>query len=201
MLHDVKSAPFPWTLEARAPIDQRLQFHIGLSSANGDLLQQILQNVSDPVNSDYGRYLDQKDIDEIIRPDDLTTNAVLSWLKRSGIATDNIDHHGDWMNFQATSAQAEILLNTTFSIFRNEDGNKQIVRTLRYSIPEELIAHIDTIQPTTKFPQIRGDLQPVMDLIRRNQEVDNSSIDCNQTITPACLKVLKHSFKVHADLY
>ncbi|KAF7186848.1 Tripeptidyl-peptidase SED2 [Pseudocercospora fuligena] len=191
-LHRLESVTLPhgWKIAGHSPPGQRLQFHVGLSSAHEGLFEQTLYNVSDPSHDSYGKYLDQEDINELLRPDDDTSNAVLLWLGEAGIASQDIKKHGDWIEFVGTTAQAEALLNTTFNLFHSKESGQQTIRTLQYSIPEGLLNHIDTIQPTTKFPQIRADMQPVEDLIRRTPAVDNSSVDCNLTITPACLKAL-----------
>lgn len=45
---------------------------------------------------------------------------------------------------------AEALLNTTYSIFRHEDGT-HLVRTPQWSLPRHLHDHISLIQPTNSF--------------------------------------------------
>lgn len=44
----------------------------------------------------------------------------------------------------------ENLLDTSYSVFKHEDGS-HLVRTLEWSLPRHLHAHIDTIQPTNSF--------------------------------------------------
>ena len=54
----------------------------------------------------------------MLRPSSEATEAVVKWLEDAGITL--IDENGDWINFIATTAQAEELLDTQFEIYRHE---------------------------------------------------------------------------------
>ena len=62
----------------------------------------------------------------------------------------------DSIHFTASISQAEILLKTTFDYYRSPERDKVLLCTLGYSMPRHLAAHIDEIQPTTRFEEQRN---------------------------------------------
>jgi len=87
------------------------------------------------------------------------------------------------------------MMDTTFATYQStvrEDIKR--IRTLHYSIPAELREHIDMIQPTTRFGQIKPQFSQIID-----KEVVPSiyfakatavNATCNDSITPTCLRDL-----------
>jgi tripeptidyl-peptidase-1 len=92
---------------------------------------------------------------------------------------------------------AEQLLHTEYHVYEHTDGST-LVRTTSYSLPADVHAHVDVVQPTTMF----GLFKPMRSTIHE----DNDSIaapalagnvlastgatvnvSCNSTITPQCL--------------
>ena len=63
-----------------------------------------------------------------MKPRDESTNAVVQWLRSSGIA--DVEDAGEWVNFKTTVAKAESLLNANFGIY-SQDGTEGVaLRTL-----------------------------------------------------------------------
>jgi tripeptidyl-peptidase-1 len=132
------------------------------------------------------------ELKRMLRPSSTATAAVISWLKASGVQRADIQDDGEWLNFVATIAQAESMMDTKFALYQN-DNKKTLIktRTLHYSLPKELLRYIDMIQPTTRFAQIKPE---------RNQIYDKQVVGavgaalnvtaCNSTITPTCLRDL-----------
>ncbi|OQV26199.1 Tripeptidyl-peptidase sed3 [Hypsibius exemplaris] len=81
---------------------------------------------------------------------------VLWWLVvENSISPSDMIHDSDWIHFNVTVDQAEILLHTKFHRYRNTLNGEERIRTLGYSIPRGLLFHIDMIQPTTRFGRTR----------------------------------------------
>ncbi len=74
-------------------------------------------------------------------------NNVTSWLQ--GCGASNIASDGSFVTFTTTVGQANTMLNTTFGLYTNGDAVK--LRTMGYSIPDELSEMIDLVAPTTYF--------------------------------------------------
>lgn len=169
---------------------------------NEALFEQTLYDISTPDHSSYGKHLKRDELKAMLRPSAEATDAVMNWLKASGVERRDILEDGEWVNYIATVEQAEKMMNTTFSVYRNTARNVDKIRTLEYSVPSDIYQHIEMIQPTTRFVAMRGQKTTgaiYSEIIRIGaaDKVDLSAARdglnvtaCNATITPACLRSL-----------
>ena len=113
--------------------------------------------ISTPSHQRYGQHLKRDELRELVKPLPESTEAVLKWLKDAGIASEDVEDDGQWINFAASTSKAEEMLHTTFKTYQNalRDDIKRI-RTTHYSVPREVREHIDMIQPTTRFGQLKA---------------------------------------------
>jgi tripeptidyl-peptidase-1 len=160
---------------------------------NHDLFEQTLMEISTPSHSRYGQHLKRDELKELIKPRAESTDSVLDWLKTSGIPSDDVVNDGEWINFAAPVSTVERMLDTTFKTYQSlvrEDVKK--IRALHYSVPKNFREHIDMIQPTTRFGQIRPQVSHIID----KEDVPDMSAaaainaTCGTNITPQCLKDL-----------
>ena len=70
-------------MQAAAP---SVQFTIVLHQQNTHVLEERALAVSTPGSRQYGRYLSQAAIDELLRPSELDRSTVTEWLDRHRIA-------------------------------------------------------------------------------------------------------------------
>jgi tripeptidyl-peptidase-1 len=150
-------------------------------------------DISTPSHSRYGQHLKREELKDLIKPRAESSDAILNWLKDSGIPTEDVVNDSEWINFIAPVSKAESMLNTTFKTYQSlVRKDMQKIRTLHYSVPREVRDHIDMIQPTTRFGQIR----PQFTHIHDKENVPDISLaaainsTCNTNITPQCLKEL-----------
>jgi len=89
------------------------------------------------------------------------------------------------------------MLDTEFSWYRSEDANQEVLRTLAYSVPDEVKDHINFVQPTTRFGSLTP-LSSTAQIIDAGTKSDGTlkwwggsapqvNITCNLTITPECI--------------
>ena len=108
--------------------------------------------------------------------------------------------------------QLERLLDTKYSVFEHEDGDR-IVRAPIWSLPNHLHEHIDTIQPTNSFMRPAGrrstlkTVVPLKEIAEApNPQVPDSpatpdpdasvAAACNTSaVTPTCLRTLYGTIK------
>jgi tripeptidyl-peptidase-1 len=129
----------------------------------------------------------------LIAPDPDSIREVEEWLTFHGINTSDAVQRtkaGDWMTIRVSVAQAEGMLGTKYNVYYHAASSERVVRTIGYSLPRELHAHIDVAAPTTYFGTMRSMsatsfLQPEI----RNA-TDTNEADCNNAMTPACLMSL-----------
>lgn len=104
------------------------------------------------------------------------------------------------MTIATDVSTANALLDADFSWYKYADGGDLKLRTLSYSVPDAVSAHVDLVQPTTRFGQLSGQRSTIFDMQILTQEEEAaltvkvktsktaSAAACNSTVTPACLK-------------
>ena len=134
---------------------------------------------------------DSRDFPQVksfVQPSAQTVAAVAAWATANNITTTTISPNEEWVAISVPISQANELLDAEYTTFTHTSSNQQIIRTLSFSFPSELIGHVNTAHPTTTFtnPDARPNSQlhwsPVAD--------GKINPDCNSTITPACLEAL-----------
>ncbi|KAJ7574359.1 peptidase S8/S53 domain-containing protein [Mycena floridula] len=203
--HSWLEPPRGWKVHSDAPADHVINMRIGLKQSQGDELIRHLYEVSDPSGSRYGQHLSKEEVDTLIAPHPETVESVESWLTHHGLNVGEVvrEGAGSWLLIPVTVAQAERMLATKYKVYHHEKSSDYVVRTLSYSIPKELLSHIDVITPTTYFGTMRSMratsfLQPEIHAI--DEDVTAAGISpvtdavpptsCNTVITPACLRTL-----------
>ena len=161
VLHEKRDAlPFGWERVDKVPSHEVLPMRIGLKQSNLDKAEDFLMEVSHPSSPKYGQHWSAKKVAETFAPSRESFDAVLAWLKSSGISPERVTRSQSmgWLTFDATVAEAENLLKTEFFVHKHTTG-KPHVGCDEYSIPEFVQPHVDFITPTihfdTKIPQGR----------------------------------------------
>ena len=161
--------------------------------------------MSTPGHATYGKHMKRHELKEYLKPDARITNAILGWLDAEGVPKNNIEDEGDWIKFVAPVSQAEQMLNTDFAIYQHSASQTHAIRTLQYSVPASIAAHVRMIQPTTKFGQMRAQADFVFSAEDADIPVPTApgynATFCNTTITPDCLRGLYSlgDFRASAD--
>ena len=185
------AAPAGWSYVSTPDDDQSISLQIGLQEQNLDQLETKLYAVSTPGDSSYGQHMDRDSVAAMLQPSAESNEAVLAWLKEAGVTSVSSD--GSWVNLTTTVETANKILNTEFSYYG--DGATQKLRTLEYSLPDNLVEHVDLIVPTTFFGRTTAAVPvPIPQFERKlinSRQIDAS---CAQNITPQCLKEL---YNVH----
>ncbi|KAG8739824.1 hypothetical protein FRC10_005085 [Ceratobasidium sp. 414] len=191
--HALREVPSGWTAVASAPAEHLIDMRIGLKQARMDELLATLYEVSDPAHARYGMHLSKAEVEELVAPRDETVKAVEEWLDVHGVKVAERSPAGDWLHVLVPVARAEQMLNTRYNVYRHTSGN-HIVRAESYALPRSLDEHVDLVQPTTFFGKIheRGPelAKRASTLFVAEPVSANAALDCNSTITPACLKSL-----------
>ena len=90
-------------------------------------------------------------VNEFVTPGSETFEVVGQWLSENGLTMTNLTTAGDWLSVGVPVGKANVLLDAQFTTFKHLDSGKETVRTLAYSIPTNLIGHINLIHPTVMF--------------------------------------------------
>ena len=186
------SLPSGWT-QAGAPANtDTIALQIGLAQNNLDQLESMIYAVSTPGGASYGNYMEGDEVAAMLAPSSEASSAVMAWLKGAGVS--NAYSDGVYVNFSTTVGTANSLLSTQFNYYENSGVTK--LRTMQYSIPDDLTDLVDLITPTTYLgkttpqaptsPKMPHQLRQILPRQANGTNATNSS--CATLITPACLK-------------
>jgi tripeptidyl-peptidase-1 len=121
MMEELRHVPEGWHSVGVPDPSRSLHFRIAMTQPKEGLFEQILLDISTPGHSRYGQHLKREELKDILRPSPDATSAVMEWLETAGVY--DIEDSGEWINFVATTTQAESLLDTKFATYRHELSN------------------------------------------------------------------------------
>ncbi|KAI0733779.1 family S53 protease [Fomitopsis betulina] len=163
------AAPTGFTLSGAANTDQTLSLRIGLTQGNLTGLYDALYEVSDPTSAKYGQHLSKDEVAAFVAPTSDSVAAVTAWLEEHGLSATNASPAGDWLSVNVNVGQANSLLLADYSLFTHDDTGSETIRTLEYSLPADVQAHVACIHPTTTFP-ITIDHSPILESWTRRED-------------------------------
>lgn len=184
--------PADWVVVDVPQPESTILIQIGLKQKDMAGLQKRLMEISDYQHADYGKWLSKEQLEAYTSPADNTLQFVKSWLEVSGISSSAISQPTpDWLYVEVQVSTAEMLLNTEYRVYKNNYSNQTLIRTLQYSVPQILLDHIDTIQPTTSFH-----MKPLRNLAKSSNTLVATE-DCSTLTTVQCVRT---KYKVQCRL-
>jgi tripeptidyl-peptidase-1 len=180
-----------WKLQGPAADAHTLKLQIALQQGDAAAFEQTVIDISTPSNAKYGQHFEShEEMKRMLMPSEETVFSVSAWLKAAGIESFEID--SDWVTFKTNVGVANQLLDTEFSWYvSNEAAPRKVLRTLEYSVPDEVAGHINLVQPTTRFAAIRANHEIGSELsVITVAASANATVNCDTAITPQCLKQL-----------
>ncbi|KAF5373905.1 hypothetical protein D9758_000883 [Tetrapyrgos nigripes] len=192
--HSWATIPKGWTYHSTPPSDTLISLRLGLKQNRFDELISHLKQVSDPFHTRYGQHLSKEEVDELVAPSEETASVVAEWLTHHGIGESAISSAKEWMTVTLPLHVAENLLNTKYHVYSHDGSDERVLRTLSYSLPEEIHPHVNVITPTTYFSTLKSMratsfLQPDIPALSLKVDADPGA-SCNTRITPECLRTL-----------
>ncbi|KAK2466004.1 hypothetical protein APHAL10511_001645 [Amanita phalloides] len=195
--------PRGWRVYGPPAQDHIISLRIGLPQPDFASLERHLYEVSDPTHPRYGAYLSKGQVEELVAPHHSSLSAVNNWLATYGFTEGEIVRSPakDWITIKIPVSLVEEMLDTKYHVYQHEESGEYLVRTTSYSLPKELHAHVDVIQPTTMFGRFKRDKSTLVwlgdeveaDIVPQGQITDpitGVTVDasCNTTITIKCLQ-------------
>jgi len=86
---------------------------------NHTLFEQAIYDVSTPNHELYGQHLNHEEVRAIVKPRDESIEAVLAWLKSSGLPESDIEHDNEWINFSVSVAVSCVRFRIYKSVIPN----------------------------------------------------------------------------------
>ncbi|KAL4787094.1 peptidase S8/S53 domain-containing protein [Aspergillus varians] len=205
----LSAVPDGWKYDGTPDANQAIRLRIALKQHDVAGFEQALLDMSTPGNANYGQHFDSYDqMKELLLPRAESTSSVGNWLKSAGVT--EFEQDADWINFRTTVSQANSLLDADFLWYATTDNDRKaarLLRTLHYSVPSDISSHINMIQPTTRFGNMRAQratmrTKPVF--LETSRQLINAvhagTLDhCDSAITPSCLSSLYKTKGYKAD--
>lgn len=160
--------------------------------------------MSDPSHPRYGQHLSANEVNQLVKPTNQTLELVHEWLLGHSIDTTLLQYSPakDWIKVTLPIKSVESLLDTSFSVFKHEDGS-HLVRAPQWSLPLHLHEHIETIQPTNSFVRMKtkNSVATINSLDDNSSQYQQRALDANSNpslsqacnasaVTPLCLRKL-----------
>ncbi|KAJ7509870.1 family S53 protease [Mycena galericulata] len=185
------SAPQGFASLGAAPATQTLNLRIALASKDVSGLETALLDVSTPSSANYGKHLTKDEVNAYLAPTDDALAAVQSWLSSNNVtAVSSAGAAGDWLTMTIPVSKANELLGANYETFQHLSSGKSYARTLSYSLPDDVAAHIDDIHPSTTFNNPVS-ARPVLSVPQSSSvPSDATAKSCATSVTPACLQSL-----------
>ncbi|TVY80512.1 Tripeptidyl-peptidase sed1 [Lachnellula suecica] len=183
VVHERRSVlPHNWSKQSRLPPTAVFPVRIGLVQQNLDRADEFIDQVSHPLSADYGKHWSAEKVAEMFSPSAETVFAVKSWLHASGIEPSRIrmSKSRNWVEFNATTAEAESLLRAQYHMYHHEAGHKHVACE-EYSIPSHLVEHIDIVTPTVHFDKKVGSPRRV----QKHENLPSPILELNKRQLPA----------------
>ncbi|KAJ7465224.1 family S53 protease-like protein [Mycena latifolia] len=190
------AAPSSFAKVGPAASDATINLRIGLFSNNFAGLEETLYAVSTPGSALYGQHLTLEEAKAFMEPTAESLSAVTAWLDSHDLKATVASPYGEWLTVQVPVSKANEMLDANYETFTHLETGKQIVRTLAYSLPAELHAHIEALHPTTGFGRPltvgRGPIVTASDRPAFNASIHSDAVpaSCASTVTPACLQAM-----------
>ncbi|KAJ5960671.1 Peptidase S8/S53 subtilisin/kexin/sedolisin [Penicillium vulpinum] len=192
VFESLSAVPQGWRYSRKPRADQTMKLQIALAQGDTAGFEQAVMDMSTPDHPSYGKHFNtHEEMKRMLQPSAESANSIRDWLESAGIT--RIEQDADWMTFYTTVETANKLLAANFNFYVNSAKHTERLRTLEYSVPEALVSHINMIQPTTRFGQMRANRAILHTQVKETDEAFRSNAmsatpNCNSIITPQCLK-------------
>lgn len=145
--------PINWEKNAKLHGDSFMPLRIALTQSNLHRADEFLMDVSDPESPNFGKHWSAKQVAESFAPSKETLSSVISWLADNGISNDRVKQSQSlsWVHVNMTVSEAEKLLDAKYYEYKHSLSDDAHIACDEYSLPEELVQHIDFITPTVHF--------------------------------------------------
>lgn len=159
-----------------------------VKQTNLEKLDGLLHDISNPRSSSYGKYLSKDEIDDLTLDGD-SIEHVENTLKRiPELKVSRLTKSGEYISVTAQVYVLNQLLQTQFQVYqavsqshdsKTHNGKiKRAIRALEYSLPHELMLHVDHVFHTIQHPFVVERIRPAM---RRLSDAEVSKLSHTQT--------------------
>ncbi|KAL2889919.1 Tripeptidyl-peptidase sed3 [Ceratocystis lukuohia] len=150
-VENVGQLPDGWKLNGRADDNATLKLSLSLHNADQmNTLKQRVLEVSNINSAAYTAHMSGAEVRALHLVADDRVFAVREWLSNAGVGSESVHARRDWVHATLTVAQARNLLDADIGLYSfNHEPPR--MRTLKYSLPENMARHISFVHPIANF--------------------------------------------------
>ncbi|KAH9159554.1 subtilisin-like protein [Lactarius sanguifluus] len=152
--HSWNTLPSMWEVLGSPPAGTTIDLCVALEPQRENALIEALHEVSDPTHPKYGAHLSREQVGELVAPGPDTLELVHSWLGHHCVPSESVSvtHGGSSLTLTGVPiSHANSLLGASYQLYRHVETNETIIRTIGYSLPATLHAHVRIVAPTTRW--------------------------------------------------
>ena len=153
--YSLASEQLEWTKFERVSPNEEISVTIAIKQTNRGWLEKKLREVSYPDSSEYGNYMNFDEIAKHVHGRPESVEAVLTALESVGASRDKVSFTIG-VGFGVVSmpvVSAEKLFSCELFRFRHKTMDISVVRSLEFSMPAIMSAHVDFVFGLTEFPR------------------------------------------------
>jgi len=187
--HESVSLPAGFKFVKDADPSTVLNLRFALKNTDMDGLRAAVLEGSTPSSSTYGVHLSVDEMVKFVQPTSDTTAAFQAWLDANGLSATPISVAQDWLSVPMAVVTVGNLFSTVFSEFQHIESGATAIRTLSYTLPEELQGVVDLVYPTVTFDFIPS-TSPVFHPLASPSSAAAAPASCGENFTPTCAQDL-----------
>lgn len=199
--------PRGWHSLGPADQDSIITLKVALTTPREALLSAATE-ISDPTSDRYGKHIDVRELAELTSQSDEALRSVESWLQDHDVQILTQARKTSEVAFRTTVGSAAALLNTQFNIYEHVpagelqmqspdqvDRSRTIIATDSYSLPSDIVEHVDFIYPTIHFfrPKVPKSHQSQLE---KRQRPPPGPLNCTNSLCPDAIAT-KYNIDYH----
>jgi hypothetical protein len=177
---------------SRARAEHYHEVIFAVKHRNLDWLESKLNEVSYPDSPDYGKHLSKDEIAAVVTSPE-STETVRQYLEAQGFTIQRETRYGEFIFVDAPIHQFEKLFATEFheyTMYNHQTRRDElIIRAEHYSLPQELVEHLEAAFSTVQFPPpsiFHGHYktsEPATSLRKEKEEAEQQDISSSASYT------------------
>eukprot|EP00929_Paragymnodinium_shiwhaense_P004107 TRINITY_DN104833_c0_g1_i1.p1 TRINITY_DN104833_c0_g1~~TRINITY_DN104833_c0_g1_i1.p1 ORF type:complete len:569 (+),score=86.57 TRINITY_DN104833_c0_g1_i1:120-1826(+) len=146
------NVPAAWKAVAPSPKDAVVPLRFVVKQRNLDILQTIVDDISNPKSANYANYLSLEELRELTR-DAEAVATVRKFLSEFDVVDSRSTINEEIITVKVTVQTAETMLGAPFTQYMHENG-EIIHRCDFYTLPADVAAAVEFVGHTTSLPNL-----------------------------------------------
>ena len=141
-----------WISVGKPDAAELVEVTFAIKQTNLEVLERVLNDVSDPSSPNYGDYMTFKEMAEIVHGRPESVAAVLRTLNSVGVKDDDVEFTlaKEYATVHIPVSTVEKLFQADMSVYVR--GGRKLIRSKTFTLPESISDHVDFVSGVDHFP-------------------------------------------------